>query len=162
MALGIFKINSLFSFFEITQFSILEFKHIKLTGVKILKITDMNPVDELSDAAKDFLLEEVGNRLKIMKFDGSFKSHDSNEISVEELKKSEEDFKYLALMCWTILDILKSGFPYDQMKLKSLTENIQKLKNYDGVLNKEAYSNIINCLDLQDQVFTVPQTGRRR
>jgi hypothetical protein len=42
--------------------------------------------------------------------------------------------------------------------LKSLTENIQKLKNCDGVLNKEAYSNIINCLNLQEQLFNVPQT----
>jgi hypothetical protein len=118
----------------------------------------MNPVDELSDAAKDFLLEEVGNRLKIKKFDESFKSHDPNEISVEELKKSEEDFEYLALICWSILDILKSGLPYNETKLKSFTENIQKLKNCDGVLNKEAYSNIINCLNLQEQLFNVPQT----
>jgi hypothetical protein len=159
MTLGIFKINSLFSFFEITQFSFLEFKHIKTTGVKEAKITDMNPVDELSDAANDVLLEEVGNRLKIKKFKETFKSHDTNEISDEDLKNSEEDFEYLALTCWGILEKLKRGYPYNEIKLKSLTENIQTLKNYDGVLNKEALCNIINCLDLQDHVFTVSQTG---
>jgi hypothetical protein len=118
----------------------------------------MNPVDELSDAA-NVLLEEVGNRLKIKQFEETFKSHDSNEISAEELKKLEENFEDLASACRRILEKLKSGLPYDQMKLKSLTENIQKLKNYDGVLNKEAFYNIINCLNLQEQVFTVPQTG---
>jgi hypothetical protein len=119
----------------------------------------MNPVDELSDAANDVLLEEVENQWEIKKFKETFKSHDSKEISVEELKKSEKNFKLLATTCWGILEKLERGFPYDQMKLKSLTENIQKLKNYDGVLNKEAFYNIINCLDLQDQVFTVSQTG---
>jgi transcriptional regulator of heat shock response len=119
----------------------------------------MNPVDELSDAVKDVLLEEVGNRLKIKQFEETFKSHNSNEISAEELKKSEENFEDLASVCRRILEKLKRGFPYDQIKLKSLTENIQKLKNYDGVLNKEAFYNIINCLNLQEQVFTVPQTG---
>jgi hypothetical protein len=119
----------------------------------------MNPVDELSDAANDVLLEEVGNRLKIKKFEETFKSYDTNEISDEDLKNSEEDFEYLALTCCCILEKLKSGLPYDQIKLKSFTENIQTLKNYDGVLNKEALCNIINCLNLQDQVFTVSQTG---
>jgi hypothetical protein len=159
MALGIFKISSLFSFFEITQFSFLEFKHIKTTGVKETKITDMNPVDELSDAANDVLLEEVENRLKIKKFEETFKSHDTNEISDEDLKNSEKDFELLATTCWSILEKLKRGYPYNEIKLKSLTENIQTLKNYDGVLNKEALYNIINCLDLQDHVFTVSQTG---
>jgi hypothetical protein len=143
----------------ITQFSFLEFKHIKTTGVKETKITDMNPVDELSDAANDVLLEEVENKWEIKKFKETFKSHDTNEISVEELKKSEEDFKLLATTCWGILVKLKRGLPYNEIKLKSLTENIQTLKNYDGVLNKEALCNIINCLNLQEQVFTVPQTG---
>jgi histone deacetylase complex regulatory component SIN3 len=119
----------------------------------------MNPVDELSDAANDVLLEEVENQWEIKQFEETFKSHDTNEISVEQLKKSEKGFKYLAYVCCFILEKLKSGLPYDQMKLKSLTENIQKLKNYDGVLNKEAFYNIINCLNLQEQVFTVPQTG---